>query len=153
MVRNYGDPNITSLYPFPSYYPRTLANDPSTLWSFKSWIPQAVVINLGTNDYSTQPIPPQAIYSNAYNSFIANLQDKYGSGVQIFAVCGPLIGNPCCEYVQDIVNQHKGAGVYYVNMQNILNSDDYGCAGHPGIKGHEKMAAIAIPFIKKVMGW
>lgn len=27
-------------------------------WNFGNWIPDAVVINLGTNDYSTQPSPP-----------------------------------------------------------------------------------------------
>lgn len=36
MVRNYGDPNITSKYPFPTKYPRILATeDNSTLWNFK----------------------------------------------------------------------------------------------------------------------
>jgi len=153
MVRNYGDPNTTSKDPFPIYYPRTLANDPSTSWNF-NWMPQAVVINLGTNDYSTNPIPPQSIFTTGYNNFLNFLWSKYGKSIKIFLVCGPLIGNPCCQYIQDIVSQHSSQGVYYVNLQNILiYPQDYGCDGHPNVAGHAKMAAKTIPVVKQVMGW
>jgi len=153
MVRNYGDPNITSKDPFPIYYPRTLANDASSSWNF-NWVPDAVVINLGTNDYSTNPQPPQNVFTNGYNNFLNFIWSKYGKSIKLFLVCGPLIGNPCCQYVQAIVSQHSGQGVNYVNLQNILTyPQDYGCDGHPNVSGHAKMAANTIPIIKSVMGW
>lgn len=61
IISNYGDPNVTSVNPFPIYYPRSLANVPTSQWDFQ-YIPDAVVINLGTNDYSTQPQPPADIF-------------------------------------------------------------------------------------------
>lgn len=62
MVRNYGDPNITSVDPFPKYYPYTLATEWTQKWDFYAWVPDVIVINLGTNDYSTQPHPPQNVF-------------------------------------------------------------------------------------------
>lgn len=58
---NHGDPNVTSVDPFPVYYPRTLASVPNSQWNFQ-YIPDAIVINLGTNDYSTKPQPPANIF-------------------------------------------------------------------------------------------
>lgn len=51
----------------------------------------AVVINLGTNDYSTQPSPPQEIFETGYKDFIAQIQQQYSSQTPFFLVCGPLI--------------------------------------------------------------
>lgn len=92
MNRNYGYPNITSPDPLPSYWNLTLANNASSLWDFSSWIPDAVVINLGTNDYSTQPSPPQNIFEGAYKEFVSIMQKQYSPQTPIFLVCGPMIG-------------------------------------------------------------
>jgi len=156
VVRNYGAPNITSPDPFPIYFPRTLANEQNTSWDFSNWIPDAVLINLGTNDFSTQPNPPQSVFQNGYINFINFILSKYISvnpSLEIFLACGPMIGNPCCSYVEDVVSQFS-AGLTYVDLQNILiYPNDYGCDGHPNISGHEKMANATIPTIQKVMGW
>jgi len=154
VVRNYGAPNTTSPDPFPVYYPRLFANDATSKWTFSNWVPDAVVINLGTNDYSTQPNPPQQLFESGYNAFIKFILTQYGASqpnLKFFLVCGPLIGNPCCSYVKDVASQHSNA--VYVNMQGILNSNDFGCDGHPNVRGHAKMAQVAIPIIRSTMGW
>jgi len=152
MVRNYGDKNITSTDPLPSYYNKTLASeDNSPSWDF-NYIPDGVVINLGTNDYSTQPNPPSDIYIGAYLGFITGLRKRYGNGVKLFLVCGPMIGDPCCQYVQNVVAQAQ-PNAYYVNLQGILQSGDLGCDYHPNVNGHAKMAAITIPIIAKALNW
>eukprot|EP01088_Endostelium_zonatum_P003546 TRINITY_DN14754_c0_g1_i1.p1 TRINITY_DN14754_c0_g1~~TRINITY_DN14754_c0_g1_i1.p1 ORF type:complete len:357 (+),score=45.73 TRINITY_DN14754_c0_g1_i1:51-1121(+) len=153
LVRNYGDHHTTSLDPFPVYYPRTLANDPHSSWNFTQFTPDAVVINLGTNDYSTQPAPPQTVYEKGYHTFLDFIWGKYGRQTPMFLVCGPMIGNPCCQYVQNVVASYNGKGVYYVNLQGIMTPADYGCDGHPNTLGHSKMAALTIPVIGKHMNW
>jgi len=149
VVRNYGYPNITSPDPFPIYYPRTLATNETSRWNF-SWKPNAVVINLGTNDYSTDPAPPKSIFENGYFQLLEFIRSQYANP-EIFLVCGPLIGNPCCHYVEEIA-KHKNA--HYIDMKGILSFPaDYGCDGHPNVQGHKKMAKAAIPVIAKIMGW
>jgi len=154
VVRNYGDKNQTSPDPFPVYYPRTLANDPLSSWDF-SWVPRAVVINLGTNDYSTQPQPTAEQFETGYNKFIANIKAWYSRnpGLRFFLACGPLIFNPCCEYVKAVA-MSNGPNFHFIDMQGILQYPaDYGCDYHPNIEGHKKMAAVAQPIIKAAMGW
>jgi len=150
VVRNYGDKNITSVDPFPKIYPRTIASDTKTSWDF-DWKPDAVVINLGTNDYSTNPQPPRDIFETGYYNFINYIRSKYPQNLRLFLVCGPIIGNPCCEYIQEVAGN---IGATYINMQNILTyPNDYGCDGHPNIYGHKKMYDVAFPVIQKVMQW
>jgi len=148
-----------SVDPFPVYYPRTLANVAQSSWSFASWVPRAVVINLGTNDFSTQPQPtaeqfktgiafsthpspllPQhphlLIQLQGYTNFIAKIRAGYSSypGLKFFLVCGPLIGNPCCEYIQAVAKA-EGVNFHYINMQGILQYPaDFGCDGHPNVR-------------------
>lgn len=46
----------------------------------------------------------------------------------MFLVCGPMIGNPCCENVKQVVSK-MGENVHYIDMQGIL---DY--PGEIGVK-------------------
>jgi len=151
VVRNCCNQNITSPDPLPIYYKKTIANYASNDWNFK-WIPDAVVINLGTNDYSTAPQPPENIFKNGYNSFLAQIRQSYSPAKPVFfLICGPMIGNPCCGYVKDVAAANDA---HFIDLQSILeNPFDYGCSGHPSISGHQKMASHAIPTIQQVMGW
>src|SRR5687768_16197828 len=57
VVCNYGDEPASCVDPLPVYYDRTLPERPESVWSFASWQPHAVVINLGNNDLSTTTDP------------------------------------------------------------------------------------------------
>eukprot|EP01012_Entosiphon_sulcatum_P056245 TRINITY_DN7965_c0_g1_i2.p2 TRINITY_DN7965_c0_g1~~TRINITY_DN7965_c0_g1_i2.p2 ORF type:complete len:385 (-),score=61.30 TRINITY_DN7965_c0_g1_i2:335-1489(-) len=150
VVRNYGDKNKTSVDPMPIYYNRTLATTPVPLWDFSTLIPDAVLINLGTNDFSTQPTPDPDVFIAGYLALSQRAQAHYPRAKQFF-VCGPMIGNPCCQYVQQASQK---AGATYVDLMNILTPPaDIGCDGHPSVSGHAKMADHAEPVVRKVMGW
>ncbi|EGG17740.1 esterase [Cavenderia fasciculata] len=150
MVRNVGDKNTTSQYPFPYYYNFTVANNASTIWTYEGFQPDAVVINLGTNDYSTQPAPPQSIFTQGYLAFIQLLKSKYTNNPTFFLACGPMISNPCCQYVKDIATQ---TGSTFINLQGLLTPESTGCAGHPNQLGHTYMAKVAFPIIQQTMDW
>lgn len=62
-------------------------------WSCFRGVGVAVIINLGTNDFSTQPNPDKAVFIEAYVALIARIQKSHPHA-QIFAVCGPMIGQP-----------------------------------------------------------
>ena len=59
VVRNYGDLNPTSPDPMPIYYNRTLgiSKEQSMVWNPAQYIPDIVIVTLGSNDYSTTPHP------------------------------------------------------------------------------------------------
>jgi len=158
VVRNYGDPHTTSQDPMPALYGRTCFFDSTTKWDFSAWIPQAVVINLGTNDFSTEPYPDSLVFQNAYGELIHRVRAQY-PGVTMFCVCGPMIGEPCARYIERVVRREqerlkRNTDVYYVQIEKSRLSDaDWGCDHHPNILGMSKMADILVPAIRLRMNW
>ncbi|KAM9984121.1 hypothetical protein ACTFIZ_003822 [Dictyostelium cf. discoideum] len=153
VVRNYGSPTpVSTSGTVPDLYPFTIPTDPSIEWDFDQYVPDAVVINLGTNDYSTQPAPSQEQFQNGYIEFIKTIKSNYAQAEpEIFLICGPMIGNPCCEYVANVSTL---IGATYIDAQNILTEPtDFGCNGHPSLTGHQKLGAVVSPVIQKVMKW
>lgn len=157
VVRNYGDQNQTSPDPMPSLYNRTLCADSLPVWDFTSWIPQVVVINLGTNDFSTQPHPDQSVFQDAYAQLISTVQAHY-AGVTVFCVCGPMIGEPCAGYIEEVVDQcqqnNADTDVYFIETgTNLLTMEDRGSDWHPNVQGQQKTADVVLPVIRDQMNW
>ncbi len=157
VVRNYGDANKTSTDPMPSLYGRTCFYDPADNWDFSSWIPQAVVINLGTNDFSTEPHPDKSVFQEAYKQLIHRVQSNYPD-VSIFCISGPMIGDPCTSDIREVVEscQQTNANkkVYFIGIDtSVLTMSDRGSDWHPNIRGQQKIANIVVPAIQGKMNW
>ena len=157
VVRNYGDVNKTSKDPMPALYDRICFNDSNSKWNFSKWIPQAVVINLGTNDFSTKPFPDKDVFQNAYFQLINRVRGLY-PGVMIFCICGPMIGEPCMSYVKEVVtNEQKNKrvkDVFFIPIdRSVMEQGDWGCDWHPSITGMMKMTDAIIPVIRTRMNW
>jgi hypothetical protein len=154
VVRNYGDANKTSPEPIPSLYDRTCCNDAAIKWDFNKWVPQAVVINLGTNDFSTQPYPDKMVFQTAYSELITQVKTHY-PGVKVFCLCGPMIGEPCMSYINEVVAGLPDDGsVHFIKIsQSLMTSADWGCDWHPNRSGQQKIADVIVPVIKSIMNW
>eukprot|EP01119_Soliformovum_irregulare_P020849 TRINITY_DN681_c0_g1_i1.p1 TRINITY_DN681_c0_g1~~TRINITY_DN681_c0_g1_i1.p1 ORF type:complete len:327 (-),score=82.82 TRINITY_DN681_c0_g1_i1:21-1001(-) len=156
VVRNYGDHHPISVDPLPSYFPLTVATEKFE-WKFSDFIPQAVVINLGTNDFSdpksSQPTRQQ--FQNGYRNFIRAIQHAYPN-VTVFAQCGPMLIDPVCGYIEEVAMELKSQKeqVDYIPLpEEILKKTGYGCDGHPTVNGHHMIADISIPIISRWLGW
>jgi lysophospholipase L1-like esterase len=157
VVRNYGDSNKTSVDPMPSLYDRTCFYDSTLKWNFTKWIPQAVVINLGTNDFSTQPYPDKNIFQEAYLRLINRVRVLY-PGITIFCICGPMIAEPCTQYIKEVVEldqkNKRDKDVFFIEIKpEQLDNDDWGCDHHPNIGGMSRMSDIIVPIIRLRMNW
>jgi hypothetical protein len=158
VVRNYGDKNKISNDPMPSLYDRTCFFDSTKKWNFNEWIPQAVIINLGTNDFSTQPFPDKIVFQKAYNRLINRVRSLYPH-VTIFCLCGPMIGEPCLSYIKEIVSkqqarEERNKDTFFIEInRSIMDDSDWGCDWHPNIKGSSKISNVITPVIKLRMNW
>ncbi len=156
VVRNYGEPTVTSPKPMPAFFGQAKAELEQPVWDFRRQVPHAVVINLGTNDFSTQPHPPEQVFAQGYEALIADVRRVYPE-VPIFAVAGPRMKDPANAYIQAIVERQRakdGGRTHLALIQdNLLRPQDYGCDSHPGLTGHRKMADQLKPVLSSVLGW
>jgi lysophospholipase L1-like esterase len=156
VVRNYGEPTTTSAKPMPAYLGQAKAEKEQPVWDFGRWVPDAVIINLGTNDFSTEPSPPEQVFAQGYEALIADVRRVYPN-VPIFCVAGPRMRGPANAYIQAIVDRQRakdGGRTHLALIQDTLQMPaDYGCDSHPGITGHRKMADQLKPVLSQALGW
>jgi Carbohydrate esterase 2 N-terminal/GDSL-like Lipase/Acylhydrolase family len=158
VVRNYGDKNKMSINPMPALYDRICYSDSIDRWDFRTWVPQSVVINLGTNDFSTQPYPDSSVFVDAYCRLIDTVRSLY-PGVTIFCVTGPMIEEPCTHYVREAVKEEqqregRDKDVFFIEIPRSMMSDtDWGCDLHPNVYGANKMADVVVRMLRLRMNW
>lgn len=155
MVRNYGDSVRLSKNTMFTRVANVYDDfDPSVVYDFKSYKPDLVLINLGTNDFSTHPVPTDQEYVSGYLKMIQQLRIKYGN-VPILCVVphSGVLTASCQQSLKEAVGGDKN--VYVNNPMNDIISpkSDMGACSHPNYVGQRKVAMSLIPRISTIMGW
>ena len=112
--------------------------------------PDAVLINLGTNDAGHDNGPAwEASFVAKYVAFMRNIT-RWTSKPDIVFLCavGAISDRPL-PWVERAMAAAPELNTVLVNM---MGADLDGC-GHPGLVGQPAMAAIAIPIVGKALGW
>jgi hypothetical protein len=152
MVRNYGAGDKRSPKPYPYYYDKTCGEVESVAWDFSQWIPDIVVICLGTNDFSTEPHPDDSMYIGDYHKFIDRITGYYPD---VSVVCVSTHTGPCVEYVKRVVEEQSSIygrqNIFYAEFPESLVMD--GCDYHPNIADDEAVASVLIENIMGNIGW
>ena len=154
----------------PDYFlSQNYADAPRPTYNFTNgWSPDAMFINLGTNDVRAitklGPTAGPAAFISEFLTFMHNITLLYQrSDIHFFLNAGPM-ENVTAPYTAQIVEQalQEGLNTTFINMSTACwdsggahdNSDWCdGCANHPGIFGHRKMYEDAMPIMAAAMGW
>ncbi len=158
VVRNYGYKEKVSPDAMPDRFNRVFDEKEQPIWNFKQWNPDIVVINLGTNDFSTKPFPDKAVFKAGYEKLINEVLKQYGD-LPIFCIVGPMTDEPCYSYVKEMVEDFRSGNqkrkVYFVGIPTYLMipDKDLGSDTHPNFSGARKMAAHVLPLIASVLQW
>jgi hypothetical protein len=127
------------------YYDKELGYySPVSPWDFSKWIPDAVVINLGQNDYTLGSDPN---VTDLYVDFMLDIRAEYPD-THIFLVLGDMTAvEPNSPYpgyqqsaVDTMINTYGDTKVYQLTF-------DYGGTTHPTVARHEAMADVLTEFI------
>ncbi len=158
MMNNTGATNgtIPELYDF-------VIPDLNTPWMHKKYIPDIIVINLGTNDFAAEAnnrgVVEEIKFKTTYVNFIKKIHDYYPNAAIICAVGCMMSDNyPAGKqhwtriqaYVSDVVNDVKNNSntkIYYLKFDT--QKAPYGEDWHPTIKTQAEMAEVLTTFIKE----
>lgn len=126
-------------------FDRTLmeSNDPK--WNFRQWVPDAVVVCLGLNDYSGLKDKDgkisdekSAAFRKSYGAFLDTLRRVYPN-VKIVAVAA--FHQWIRTNVKQVIDDEIAAGrhdIYYTQFDEFPGG--YVAYGHPTVETHQKMA-------------
>jgi hypothetical protein len=154
VVRNYGDVNQLSTEPMPVFYNRTIATagpSESNYWKPSLFVPDVVLVMLGTNDYSTQPNPTDAQFTQGLVDLLSVIQRDYPSA-KIAALCAPLRAGNQCQNIQAAAAAIGGGGATYIDVPVSTTNGGWGCDGHPNVATQQNMADYITPIVKGLLG-
>jgi hypothetical protein len=139
IVRNWASPYVKSFETFPDFYNRTLLNESELTWDYNKWIPHIVVVNLGTNDFSTKPHPPSILFKNYYWAFLQFIYQIYP---EVEIICLTSDKEPLRSLISDIVRQEKAEGNERIHFFDYdpIPTHERGCDWHPNTVAHRKIA-------------
>jgi len=151
MVNNYGDDTFE---PMPQIYDRRIASEPDA-WDF-SWQPDVVVINLGTNDFSTDGDPGEGEFVAAYVAFLEHLRSVYPDAFLL--PIAPMLGGDEATmvngYIQSAIDMRAGAGDTNMAFADVnVDPIGWGCDYHPSVATHAAMAELLADELALHLGW
>jgi len=150
----YRDNGNSTANVLPNVYGYTLGLATTPTWSFQPE-PQAVVINLGTNDFATGD-PGETQFEGAYTAFLATVRGKYPNAT-IFCTVGPLLFGTgltsAIRYIQAVVANANDPKVKYLDFGQQNTTLGTGCDYHPNTTEQQAMANVLGPAIRSAVGW
>ncbi|KAH5153016.1 hypothetical protein HBI24_083210 [Parastagonospora nodorum] len=165
IIRNYasGKPDPDPIMPV--RYTRYGANDADNTYTFPSTdAPDAVVFNLGTNDFGHgdgRPILPASNYTAAVVKFVESVKASYKNDPAFFLVTSPMLsdGNPTGEMekstqrnaLKDAVGLLNGTRAVVVDWP--AQGSDLGCDYHPTPGTNKIGAGVLVEAMRRELGW
>jgi len=166
LVRNYS--NMYDARPMPEVYDLMYYEEmTSEAWDTSQFVPDAIVIALGTNDFSPGDSERDKMdvetYTAAYVAFVDKLRGYYPDA-HIFGMSSPMLGdgwpNATDTSATDLktalaamVEHFANAGdpnVHEIDVSKVIGT---GCGTHPGVAQHASMAAEVATAVKSTLGW
>jgi len=155
VIRNYGGDTGGTL---PMLYDRTIANAATPAWDFHVE-PQAVLINLGTNDISNGKGDPGDAFRDTYRTLLETIRAKYPHAY-IICFVAPLLSAgevaTIAGHITAAVDARHAAGdtnVEYFDKIKTQSSDKAACQYHPNVAENQLMADLLVTEIKAKLGW
>ena len=126
-------------------------------WDFSGYTPDAIVINLGTNDdsYCQEMRERQEEYTDAYVEFLKTIR-RHNPGAMLFCVLG-LMGDRLypwvCKAAEDYRLQTGDTRITTLRLPEQDASVGYVSDYHPLESAHTKAARLLIQKLRDTMEW
>ena len=138
VYRNYSGSDPT----MPARYDYSIPND-DTAWDFSKYLPDAVIINLGTNDFGAGD--PGQPYVDAYVGFIKHIRTKYATAPMILI---DMYGGNRAAAINNVI----GALAVMLTFSGVQNNNT-ACNSHPNTAAQNAMGSLLTARLKTKLGW
>ena len=145
----------------PEIYDRILPTQPSPIYRFEGQAPQAVVINLATNDFG-RANPDEEKWTGAYEGFIKRIWSHYPHS-QIYCATGSMMSDgfppqrkalsTLVGYLQRMIARMNDPRVHLIQFDQQKMEDGLGSDWHPSVKTDGIMGAKLAESLKRDLGW
>ena len=141
----------------PVFYERALPDDPATPWRFGLYVPDAVGIQLGTNDFS-KGVPDENEFVNAYVELVRKVR-RDAPGALIFLMDSPILSDfPDQGPRRSVLHGYLGEIVKRIADPRVILAP---LSHYPGVPGnghptgpeHVQMAGELEPLLRRELGW
>jgi len=146
----------------PQFFQRALPDDPLALWDHASYVPDAVLIALGTNDFSSGLMEAES-FITAYMNFIDQIRKVHPKAAIILAE-SPIFGEEpgtkdrekrdlLRTCIEAAAARRKLAGDVRVAVAPLKKYPGTATDAHPVAFQHEQIALELLPVVKQLTGW
>jgi lysophospholipase L1-like esterase len=138
-------------------FANVLGEQSTPVWSFARQ-PQAVVINLGTNDATAKNLTADK-FKPAYSEFIATIRGKYPNTLILCAV-GSMLSGPDRDnaktYLNEMIADLAAKGDQKLKLLDLGTQDvskGTGCDWHPNTVEDARLGSLLANELKASLGW
>jgi len=146
----------------PKLFAQILPGDAQHLWDFSKWIPDAVVIDLGTNDYNPDN-PDSTRFEKAFSDFVDSLHAKYPAA-KVVLLDGPMfsdtypVGTNSLSHVRrrldNVVAAATARGIAASHLSLSAQGDlGYGADWHPSRAQAKLNGKELTDALRSLMDW
>jgi len=161
LVRNF------DIEPSPTLVERHGYSNPVTraAWDFARWVPEIVLINLGSNDFYRVPPPDPDLFRSVLERFVA-FQLERGSGTKVVLLDGPLLkdGFPLDEsgrklsslstvrgHLDHVAGRFPSDRVFRLSFTSADAVRGWGADWHPSLAQHRLNADELMTFLRSTV--
>lgn len=164
IISNYTEEEVPNDgWLMPPMYPCTdkatdlaLGREQPRSWDYSSFLPDCIVINLGTNDASyTKGIAERVEgFGREYYDFIKCIRAS-NPDARILCTLGIMDQNLCPEVERQVkrLTQEGMGHIYYIAFDLQREEDGLGTDWHPSRLTHDKAAKQLEAKLREIMGW
>ena len=141
---------IQEIYPYADLKMQERLKMEPALWEFGSFVPDIIVLNIGTNDasYTREKPDREAHYADTMKKFIGLIHEKNPSAKLVFAY--GVMDHTLCPVIAKMIEELKAEGhnyLYYVELPEQVETDGIGTDFHPSAVTQTKTGKIVADFI------
>lgn len=167
MAKNIWHPDEETM---PVIFPRANPVDPNSEWDFLAFVPHAVVVMIGGNDFAIgQPkdTGPATLaeFTDAYEKFVVTLREKYPEA-HLLLVTSPSLSDAepagrqsrtnVTKGIETVVARRSAAGdakVYSAAPPVAQKSELTACEDHGNPELHQRVAKDLATFLRSKLAW